>query len=290
MEESLYDEFGNYIGPELHSSASEASSDSESEAEAPSDRESDADSSVERTCKKTIVFILTPSNPSIDPFDTSGQVDAAGRQVDALALQGAHEDDGAIVLHEDKQYYPDASEVFGDAETLVMEEDAQAIETPIIEPVKTKSFSVLEQKVPRTTYSTQFLTSLMDHPQLLRHVAVIGDLHHGKTLFTDLLVEQTHVDKWDPAVEKRYTDTRKDEQERKLSIKSAPVSLVLPTTRGKHYLLNVLDCPGHVNFADETAAALQVADGAVLVVDAIEGVMMNVRSWLELGAGEGDGS
>lgn len=120
------------------------------------------------------------------------------------------------------------------------------------------------------------MTSLMESSQLVRHVAVIGDLHHGKTLFTDLLVEQTHVDKWDPAVERRYTDARQDEQQRRVSVKSTPVSLVLPTSRGKHYLVNVVDCPGHVNFSDETSAALQIADGAALVVDVIEGVMMNV--------------
>lgn len=72
--------------------------------------------------------------------------------MDALVLhREGLEDDGAIVLHEDKQYYPEAHEVYGDAETLVMEEDAQTIETPIIEPVKVKSFSVLEKGVPKTT-------------------------------------------------------------------------------------------------------------------------------------------
>ena len=75
----------------------------------------------------------------------------------------------------------------------------------------------------------------------------------------------------------RYTDTRKDEQERKLSIKSTPVSLVLESSKGKSYLLNMIDCPGHVNFSDETTAALQVSDGAVLIVDAIEGVCMQVN-------------
>ena len=75
----------------------------------------------------------------------------------------------------------------------------------------------------------------------------------------------------------RYTDTRVDEQEREMSVKAMPMSLVHQGASGKSYLLNLVDAPGHVNFSDEMTAALRLADAALLVVDAVEGVALNTE-------------
>ena len=73
-------------------------------------------------------------------------------------------------------------------------------------------------ELPKTRYTPEFLTTLMETPNLIRNVGVVGALHHGKTLLLDLLIQQTQDVEWDPAKETRYTDTRKDEQERYVSM------------------------------------------------------------------------
>lgn len=62
----------------------------------------------------------------------------------------------AVVLHEDKRYYPTSLEVYGpDVETIVQEEDAQALDKPLIEPVKKMKFQLKEQNLPHTTYEME---------------------------------------------------------------------------------------------------------------------------------------
>jgi 116 kDa U5 small nuclear ribonucleoprotein component len=107
-------------------------------------------------------------------------------------------DSSSIVLHEDKKYYPDAADVFAGAETVVLDEDAQPIEEPLIAPVRTKTFSKLETEAPETNYSAEFLAALMESPPLIRSVAIVGHLHHGKTLLTDALIGQSRATPPDP--------------------------------------------------------------------------------------------
>lgn len=246
MDDDLYDEFGNYIGPEIES-----------------DEESEEEMQVEE---------------ELDEEDAEKEEN--GRLATIDAMEGDDEDPGnQIVLAEDKKYYPTALEVYGEeVETLVMDEDAQPLEEPIIKPIKVKKFEVADKGAIDTLVSPDFVRGLMGNPNLVRNVALVGHLHHGKTLFMDMLVEQTHpsVQTLNPDSEHhmRFTDTRLDEQERGISIKSMPMSLVLESTVGKAYLVNIMDTPGHVNFSDEMTAALRLADGAVLVVDVVEGVMV----------------
>lgn len=149
----------------------------------------------------------------------------------------------AIVLHEDKRYYQTALEVYGPGvETIVQEEDAQPLEKPLIEPTKKVKFQLKEQDLPETTYSMEFLTDLMDIPSLIRNVALVGHLHHGKTTFIDCIVRQTHPQFRDMEERNlRYTDTLFTEQERGVSIKATPVTLVLQDVKDKSYLMNVFD-------------------------------------------------
>lgn len=252
MDDSLYDEFGNYIGPEI-------------ESDEESDREEEEDELHDRSDDERVA-----SDGEQQPGGSNGWL--ATQDDDDIDM------DNQVILAEDKKYYPTAEEVYGEeVETLVMDEDEQPLEMPIIKPVKNLKFE-LGVKDSSTYVSTQFLLGLMSNPALVRNAALVGHIHHGKTLFMDMLVEQTHhISTFDQNSEKhmRYTDTRIDEQERRISIKSVPMSLVLEDSNSKSYLCNIMDAPGHVNFSDEMSAALRLADGAVLIVDAVEGVMVS---------------
>jgi len=185
----------------------------------------------------------------------------------------------AIVLHEDKQYYPSAEDVYGPGvETLVQEEDAQPLSEPIVAPIKVRKWTIEEKDMPQTRFDKGFLLNMMSFPEMIRNVAVVGHLHHGKTALMDMLVFETHKLIWDADKPTRYTDTHILSRQREISIKSSAMSFILSTTAGKSHLVHMIDTPGHVNFVDEVASSMRLVDGVVLVVDVVEGMMVNTEA------------
>jgi len=122
---------------------------------------------------------------------------------------------------------------------------------------------------------------IMKNLEQVRNIGITAHVDHGKTTLSDSLLAAAGIISEKIAGQALALDYLDVEQKRGITVKSANVSLY-HEYRGKPYVINLIDTPGHVDFSAKTTRSLRVLDGAILVVDAVEGVMTQTEMYLRM--------
>jgi elongation factor 2 len=142
--------------------------------------------------------------------------------------------------------------------------------------------------MPRRKTISEIL-SIMEKPQKIRNIGLVGHIDHGKTTLSDSLLSEAGLLSPDLAGEARALDYLEEEQRRGITMKSTNISLYYEKSlhQTEPFVINLVDTPGHLDFSGKVTRALRLIDGVVVVVDAVEEIIAQSETVIRQALAEG---